>query len=421
MMTQDADPQQTHQHEIERLDKLYAVLALVNQAIVRMPTQTDLFHTVCRVLVEQGGFCMAWVGWCNPETAMLEPVAQHGDVHGYLQGIRIYTDTRPEGMGPVGTALREERSYICNDIFNDPATLPWRAAALRSGFCASAAFVVRLKGQVAGALNVYAVEQDYFQDREVALLLDVATDISFALDNYARREARRRADAAVAEYARQLQAMSRQLLEVQENERRLLARELHDSVGQELTALSLNLTVIRNALPPESVAQLGARLEDSQRLLEDTTKHLRHVMVTLRPPGLDELGLLAALKDHAQRVAQRSGFALMVHGSEPRPRLPPMVEIALFRIAQEALNNTVKHAQATDIAITVEGTANQVRLSVADNGRGFDPETKAAGHPTAGMGMTTMRERAEAMGAAFAVQSATGKGTIITIDVVRPA
>jgi signal transduction histidine kinase len=419
-MTQDMDPQQAHQQEIERLDKLYAVLAHVNQAIVRMPTQADLFHTVCRVLVEQGGFRMAWVGWCNPETAMLEPVAQHGDVQGYLQGIRIYTDTRPEGMGPVGTALREERSYICNDIFNDPATQPWREAARRSGFLSSGAFVVRMRGAVVGALSVYALERDYFQDKEVALLLDVAADISFALDNYARREARRHADAAVAEYARQLQAMSRQLLEVQENERRLLARELHDSVGQELTALSLNLTMIRNALPSESVAQLGPRLEDSQRLLEDTTKHLRHVMVTLRPPGLDELGLLAAVKDHAQRVAQRSGFTLMVHGSEPRPRLPPTVEIALFRIVQEALNNTVKHAQATDIAVTVEGTADQVRLCVADNGRGFDPERRAAAGTASGMGMTTMRERAEAVGAAFAVQSASGKGTTITIDVARP-
>ena len=420
-MTQDLDPQQAQQQEIERLDKLYAVLAHVNQAIVRMPTQADLFHTVCRVLVQQGGFGMAWVGWCNATTARLEPVAHFGDTHGYLQGITIYTDTRPEGLGPIGTALREERSYICNDIFNDPVTLPWRAAAQRSGFRSSAALVVRLQGKVVGALSVYAMVQDYFQDKEMALLLDVATDISFALDNYARREARRRAEAAVAEYARQLQAMSRQLLEVQENERRLLARELHDSVGQELTALSLNLSMIRNALPPEAAALVGPRLDDSQRLLEHTTQHLRHVMVTLRPPGLDELGLLAALKDHAQRVAQRSGFTLRVHGSEPRPRLPPTVEIALFRIVQEALNNTVKHAQATDIAITVEGSAEGVRLCVADNGCGFDPQQRAADGRITGMGMTTMRERAQAVGAAFALQSACGEGTTITIDVVRPA
>ena len=420
-MNQDLDPQLAQQLELERLDKLYAVLAHVNQAIVRMPTQADLFHTVCRVLVQQGGFGMAWVGWCNAETARLEPVAQHGDTHGYLQGISIYTDLRPEGMGPLGTALREERSYICNDIFNDPATLPWREAAQRSGFRSSGAFVVRLRGQVAGALSVYARERDYFQDKEVALLQDVATDISFALDNYARREARRRADAAVAEYARQLQAMSRQLLEVQENERRLLARELHDSVGQELTALSLNLSMIRNALPPETAALVGPRLDDSQRLLEHTTQHLRHVMVTLRPPGLDELGLLAALKDHAQRVARRSGFTLTVQGSEPRPRLPPTVEIALFRIVQEALNNTVKHAQATDITITVEGSDGRVRLCVTDNGCGFDPQRRAADGSTTGMGMTTMRERAQAVGAAFALQSACGEGTTITIDVVRPA
>ncbi len=418
-MNRDLPAPDAHAIELERLNKLYAALAQVNQAIVRRPTREDLFHEVCRILVASGGFSMAWVGWRDAERQRLDVLTQYGDAAGYLQQIRVYTDDRPEGRGPSGVVLREGQPYICNDLVNDPITLPWREAAAQSGFRASAVFPVRLHQEVVGTLNVYATQAGFFQDREVALLLDVAADLSFALDSFARGEARLRAEKALEEHARQLRAMSRQLLEVQENERRLLARELHDSVGQELTALSLNLGMIRSALPPDAPAALRARLEDSQHLLEDTTRHLRHVMMALRPPGLDELGLLAALKHHAQRVAQRSGFRLVVHGTEPRPRLDPMVEIALFRIAQEALNNTVKHAQATDITLAVEGTADQVRLSVTDNGRGFDPQRKAPASAAGGMGMTTMRERAEAVGAALDIQSHPGRGTTITIDVLR--
>ena len=229
---------------------------------------------------------------------------------------------------------------------------------------------------------------------------------------------RKTAQKALEEHAMRLQAMSRQLLDVQENERRLLARDLHDTVGQELTALSFNLTMMRSAIPAELAGTVGSRLDDSQKLLEETTQHLRNVMVDLRPPGIDELGLLAALKDHAQRVARRGGFKLVVNGAELKPRLESTMEIALFRIAQEALNNTVKHANATDICIGLQEKMDHVSLVVADNGRGFNAKRNAAISPF-GMGMTTMRERAEAICAELRIESDVGQGTQITVEISR--
>jgi signal transduction histidine kinase len=219
-------------------------------------------------------------------------------------------------------------------------------------------------------------------------------------------------------YAHRLQAVSRQLLEVQENERRMLARELHDSVGQELTALSLNLSIINSVLPGDVADMVRSRLDDSQTLLENTTQHLRNVMIELRPPGLDELGLLPALRDHAQRVAQRSGFVLHIQGAEPQPRLPATTEIALFRIAQEALNNTVKHAQAQSIRVDLHESQGQVRLVVADDGCGFAPLSSPSKGPYR-MGMTTMRERAEAIGARLHIESGPGLGTQIVVELMR--
>lgn len=227
---------------------------------------------------------------------------------------------------------------------------------------------------------------------------------------------RKQAEVELAQYAKQrLQDVSHQLLYVQENERRALARDLHDSVGQELTALSLNLIMIRDAVAAHAAPAVRARLDDSQRLLEDTTQHLRDVMVELRPPGIDEFGLLAALREHVRRMVRRSGQRAEVTGSEPQPRLPPNFAIALFRIVQEALNNTVKHAQATDISIELRQEADRVLLTVADNGKGFDAAGKG---PAAigGMGMTTMRERAEAIGGHLVIQSTPGAGTRVCVE-----
>jgi PAS domain S-box-containing protein len=243
-----------------------------------------------------------------------------------------------------------------------------------------------------------------------AYLIGVGIDIS----------ARRAAENELASYARRLQAVSRQLLEVQESERRALGRELHDSVAQELAAVALNLTILRGILPAESVAAIADRLDDSQALLDQASRHLRDVMVELRPPGLDEFGVLAALREHAERVARRTGLRIWVSGVEPAPRLAPMTAIALFRIAQEALSNVAKHARARHVTLELRELAGEIRLDVADDGEGFDadrPQFEAVG----GMGMTTMAERAEAVGATFTVHSERGKGTRITVVLPRTA
>lgn len=182
--------------EIERLNRLYDALSQVNQAIVWSPTRDELFRKVCQVLVERGGFRMAWIGWHDAETRRLVPVADWGDEHGYLRGIDVFADERPEGRGPAGVAFREGRAYVANDFGGDPATRPWRASAERHDLHAAAVFPIRLSGSVCGVLSVYAAEVGFFQAREVALLEEAAGNVSFALDNFAREQSRREAEAA---------------------------------------------------------------------------------------------------------------------------------------------------------------------------------------------------------------------------------
>lgn len=227
------------------------------------------------------------------------------------------------------------------------------------------------------------------------------------------------AEEALTAHVARLQSLSRQVLEIQELERSALGRELHDSVAQDIGAVSLNLTIMRTLLPAPLEASLQQRLEDSERLLADAAHRLRDVMVELRPPGLDEFGLLAALGEHARRVARRAGFSVTVDGSEPEPPLPPSTAIALFRIAQEALHNAVKHARAQRVEISLETAQGHACLQIRDDGVGFDPAARAL--PAGGaMGMLTMAERAQSIGAHCEIEAAPGAGTRVTVSLPWP-
>jgi two-component system sensor histidine kinase UhpB len=132
---------------------------------------------------------------------------------------------------------------------------------------------------------------------------------------------------------------------------------------------------------------------------------------------LDDYGLLAALRLHGEQVAARAGLAVLVEGVESVPRLPPSVENALFRIAQEALTNVVKHASATQAVIRLESDPHFVRLTITDHGLGFDPTAPRKPSSQDGWGLTSMRERALAVGGQLRVESAPGQGTCIVVEV----
>jgi PAS domain S-box-containing protein len=186
-----------HKTELEHARRLYAALSQINQAIVLSRSRDELFAKACNALVGHGGFGLAWVGWEDAETKRIGPVAVAGDQNDYVKNLVVYSDERPEGRGPTGTAFRSGRPYVCNDLLHDPAALPWREEIRRRGFRASAALPVRLGGRVRAVLNVYAAEAGFFREQELALLDEAANDLGFALDNFAREAAREEAERKV--------------------------------------------------------------------------------------------------------------------------------------------------------------------------------------------------------------------------------
>jgi PAS domain S-box-containing protein len=226
----------------------------------------------------------------------------------------------------------------------------------------------------------------------------------------------KRTEDALRGLAEQLTALSRRLVEVQEAERRQLSRELHDRVGQNLTALSINLDILRTALPDDVTAGHRARLADSAALLESTVDSIEDVMAELRPPMLDDYGLFPALHWYAKGFSQRTGIGVEVLGAEDTERPLPEIEITLFRIAQEALTNVAKHSHASCVQIELDYSNSLCVMTVTDDGIGIGG-ARAESRERHGLGMVTMRERSQAVGGRFRVRNAPGGGTRITIEI----
>ncbi len=190
-IVRDITMQKHFEQEVERLRRLYEVMSQVNQILVRVEDIDEYFNEVCRIIIDIGGFRLVWIGENDHSNKLVNVKRWAGNSEEYIRAIKISYDSRLEGTGPTGRAIREGLTYICNDFLNDPNTKPWHEKASKAGIRASAAFPFYSGLVVYGTLNVYAAEKDVFQEKEVDLLCKIAKDISFAIDHF-QREAERR-------------------------------------------------------------------------------------------------------------------------------------------------------------------------------------------------------------------------------------
>lgn len=183
MIAENVTERHFAQQRIQQLDRLYSVLIHAGQTIVRTRESSALFGEICRIIVEEGGFQMAWLGLLEPGTEEVTPHASCPQQEEYLAGIRITAGLEPEGRGPVGSAIRENRHVVCNDLVGNPSMAPWQERARRRSFRSVAAFPIVSRDRPIGALAIYAAEENYFDEENVALLDELAADVSFALES----------------------------------------------------------------------------------------------------------------------------------------------------------------------------------------------------------------------------------------------
>jgi two-component system sensor histidine kinase UhpB len=202
---------------------------------------------------------------------------------------------------------------------------------------------------------------------------------------------------------------ARRALAAQESERRRVAGELHDEVGQALTALMLELDRMARSAPEQMHEEIAYARETAASSLED----VRRIARRLRPEALDDLGLISALINLSERVGQATGLTIVRRLDRSLPPLSAEAELVIYRIAQESLTNAVRHADASRIDLSLGATGSVVRLTVADDGAGFD----AVGARDRNSGIRGMRERALLVGAHVAIESRLGAGTTVWLEV----
>ncbi|MBI5563478.1 MAG: response regulator [Chloroflexi bacterium] len=228
---------------------------------------------------------------------------------------------------------------------------------------------------------------------------------------------------AIDQQREQLRALNQKLTEVQEAERKQLARELHDEMGQALTAISIDLAAVTQELdgagtPAAGTPALHDRLAEAKSLVDQTLEQIRELSFRLRPAMLDDLGLAPALQWYIRQYAQRVNLDVRLDISNLEERLPAHVETALYRIFQEALTNVSRHAQASTVQLRLHRSGATVIAHIEDNGRGFDVQHVFNGSlPKQGIGLLGMRERVTLLGGAFSLYSEPGHGTQVSIEI----
>ena len=209
-----------------------------------------------------------------------------------------------------------------------------------------------------------------------------------------------------------------QVTMAEEEERRRISRELHDGLGPALAAIGNRIRAAKHTVTTDP-DETGRQLDEIARSVKGHIQDIRHLIHDLRPLALDQLGLRGALRRHVERFGQDSGIQVSLSASGETP-ITPIAELTVFRVAQECLTNVQDHAAAGRVDVELQITETSLELTVADDGRGFDPNGVSPPSTGKGLGLFSMRERAEALGGSFSLRSGSGKGCVAALRLPIP-
>jgi signal transduction histidine kinase len=259
-----------------------------------------------------------------------------------------------------------------------------------------------LQDELIGSLNLELDDPEALMQDHVRIAGEVAASVAVAIHSARLLE-------EVRAGHERLQTLSHRLIEVQEVERRHIARELHDEIGQALTSVKINLRTMQRL---NDSSTLAMHLEDSVRVVDRALQQVRSLSFDLRPSLLDDLGLVPALRSLVKRQAQRAGFSASFHAGPVQQRIPPQVEVACFRIVQEALTNVMRHAQTSRVVVELRVEKDGLNLLIHDDGAGFDVKAALQRAARGGsLGVLGMKERAILAGGRLTIESTPGQGT----------
>jgi len=361
-----------------------------------------LMEFLAQEAVELIGAESGWAGVCESGGIV---------VHGYLvKGTILPFDCLwPRGHGLAGWQFEHKKPYVTNDAANDPQINP----EMRERFGIKAAMnapIICSKGKLLGCLQVNNKKDGTgFTPSDVEKLVSVAETASVALQNALAFQKLKENETEVSETNEKLRLLTKRLLNVQEDERRNLAYKLHDEVGQTLSAVKIGLEAAqKNCERPTGQPPL----DDSILLVDQVLKQVRQIALDLRPSILDHLGLVPALRWYFDQQSQRSALRIDFRHWDMLTTIPAEVQTACYRIAQEAMTNILRHANAKNATVELRESNGMLAFSITDDGIGFNFEQSKL---RASLGLLGMKERAVVSGGSLEVISQPAKGTTILV------
>jgi signal transduction histidine kinase len=337
-----------------------------------------------------------------------------GEDKGPVNSLKRELETYLSALAPVlnwNAAERRERAYS----FMQDELLPRRMSALN---LADRVQQVSENQMEQNGADVSALLSSF--RTKLLLLLILTAFIGLTLAGVAlwrllglERESQRRF-AEVVGTREELKRLSAELVSAQENERRRISRELHDEVGQVLSAIMLGLGGLRSALRENNSAEAARQLRLVEDMTERNAKVVRNISLLLRPTMLDDLGLIPALKWLAREVSRSGSMAVEVISESFSDDVPDAHRTCVFRVVQEALRNATRHSGALHALVSIEGEAGRLRLRIEDDGKGFAPSLET------GLGLLGMQERVISLSGTMRVDSSPGRGTVITVELPLP-
>jgi PAS domain S-box-containing protein len=403
-------------------------LAAVNAAISAISGELDLedvLHDIVETAAGLVGARYGALGVANDRGEILRFITV-----GITPEERAAIGPLPQGHGLLGALITEGKPIRIPAIGADPRShgFPPNHPPMQSLLGVPILFQGRAVGDLYLTDKLGATE---FSDEDQEMVMLLANHAAVAIENARLYSALRAShdqlqgwneelEAKVAERTREISRYSKELttrvLRAQEEERKRIARELHDDTGQQLSTLLIHLDLLAPSIPADN-PPLEAGFERVRTLAQRTLDAVRALSHDLRPTILDDFGLIAALRWFGDEYTRTFGVPVTIDINRvPEERLTPEAELALFRVAQEALTNSGKYAQATQTGVTLAGEDGAVVLTVTDNGRGFDPATT---RPTrqGGLGLYGMRERVELLGGQFEIDAAPDRGTRVVAQI----
>ncbi|MBI4188177.1 MAG: GAF domain-containing protein [Chloroflexi bacterium] len=306
--------------------------------------------------------------------------------------------------------LHSGQTRMVNDVSQCP--MLGEEAVIKEGIDYFVSVPLKSKAGTLGVMNIAGSNERPFTEDDFRLLDSIGYHVGLAIEN-----------SILYEEAKQKEKLRGQLLSsvinAQEEERKRIARELHDEHGQVLTGLIANIESLENMASPEQ-PRLKEKLKNARSLVARALEDLRRLTLDLRPSALDDLGLVTAIRAHTQRHLESAGIRVDFKTKGLNERLAPVVETALFRMIQEATNNIARHAEAHNVRIQVELKDNKVTIVVEDDGKGFDVAAAFRSRGVGGaqpLGLLGIQERATLLGGTFNIKSQVGRGTQLTVEI----